>query len=228
MKKFSSDPFIRRGLVGALAALMAAGSILSLYADTNWGENTSPLTLSVIATNTPSAKPDATNDWDDSSKGVHKHVSMDFQTDSALDDLIPIVGIAATFGTPILIVFFVCYFKYRRRRENVALAQEYLNKGLPVPPQLLDDGQAYFKESVSTVSPSRCQSDLRRGFKLAFIGLGITAAFYFAEPHSTTWAWGLIPLIMGLGYLISSWFESRQQARPDDSRTPPAPPRPPL
>jgi hypothetical protein len=149
--------------------------------------------------------------------------------DTALEALlIPIVAIVATFGTPILIVFFVCYFKYRRRRENLVLAQEFLNKGLPVPPQLLDESQGTVDYSTSPNSPNRCKSDLRRGFKLGFIGLGITLAFYASDPHSTTWAWGLIPLIMGIGYAISGWVEGRQRGPFADTRTTPPIPKNPL
>jgi hypothetical protein len=132
--------------------------------------------------------------------------------------LIPIIAIIATFATPVLIVFFVCYFKFRRRKENLVLAQEYLNKGLPVPPQLLDESQGTVDYSASSDSPNRCKSDVRRGFKLGFIGLGVTLALFVSSPHSTTWAWGLIPLVMGIGYLISGWVESKQRADGFDSR----------
>ncbi len=129
-----------------------------------------------------------------------------------LDNLIPLAGIAGSFGTPILIVFFVCYFNYRRRRENVALAREYLAKGLPVPPELLDPA---LKGSGGWGSKGGgAGNDIRRGFRLTFIGLAVTAAFYVDNPHSTTWGWGLIPTIMGLGFLLSGWFEGRREGRP--------------
>ena len=128
-------------------------------------------------------------------------------------DLIPLAGIVFTFGTPIAIVFFVAYFKYRRRQESMALAREYLNKGLPVPAELLDPSQG---GGYSRSGDRDGCSDLRRGFKLAFIGLGVTLALYIDSPHSTQWGWGLIPLVMGIGYLISGWVDGR--------RAPPPPP----
>jgi hypothetical protein len=128
-----------------------------------------------------------------------------------LDDLIPLAGIVASFGTPILIVFFVCYFSYRRRLENVALARDYLAKGLPVPPELLDPTSSPYSRARPGGGASNC--DTRRGFRLTFIGLAVTAALFIHNPHSTTWGWGLIPTIMGIGFLLSGWSEARRENR---------------
>jgi hypothetical protein len=139
-----------------------------------------------------------------------KHGERSSLTEDLVHDLIPLTGIIATFGMPVLIVFFICYFKYRRRQENLAMAREYLNKGLPVPVELLDPSQAGADYLRSRDSASRTGSDLRRGFRLFFIGLGVTIALYIDSPHSTMWGWGLIPTVMGLGYLISGWVENRR------------------
>jgi hypothetical protein len=137
------------------------------------------------------------------------------------DDLIPLTGILATFGMPVLVVFVVAYFNFRRRRENMALAREYLNKGLPVPQELLDTSRRGVDLSRSMPRGYRC--DLNRGFKLTFIGFGVTLALFITSPHSTHWAWGLIPLVMGIGYLLSAWIEARGEQR-DRPGSPLAPP----
>ena len=227
MKNDLPDNFGRAIRLGLLAVLMTLGSILSLRAEVTVDESPSQASA---ASSTNAAASSTRTAWkdldDDGGSDSHKHTHIEIHTDNALEaDLIPIMGILATFGTPVLIVFFVCYFKYRRRRVNVMLAQEYLNKGLPVPPELLDES---FGASGNNLAPSRsssrCQSDLRRGFQLTFIGLGVTLALALTQSHATTWAWGLIPVIMGLGYLVSGWVESRQRG-PDDPRNPPSPPR---
>jgi hypothetical protein len=155
----------------------------------------------------------------------------DKHQDSVLENLsyvlIPLTGIVATFATPVLIVFFVCYFKYRRRQDTLAMAREYLNKGMPVPPELLDpslgsDDYMGLKSAGLKNFMSRPRSDLRKGFKLAFIGLGVTLAMYLSSPHSTYWAWGLIPMVMGIGFIFSSWAESRiGNSSQDGEMTPP-------
>jgi hypothetical protein len=182
------------------------------------------------------ATKDDTSDADDKAKGHSFNVKIDTDDDkhdssasgaveTFMDDLIPLAGITATFGTPVLIVFFVAYFKFRGRREALALAREYLGKGLPVPPELLDPSQKTFDMGWK-YSGSRSQSDLRRGLRLAFIGLGLTLAFHVSFPHSTMWGWGLIPTIMGVGLILSGWFENRrgQSRPPGPAESPPSPP----
>jgi Domain of unknown function (DUF6249) len=230
--------FVRQLQLGALAALITLASIALLRADATPPKNP-PAPPSTNSTNATNASPvSATtrglsitidDDDDDSSsdakdpkhpKGgeLNGHEILGATLEAVL---IPIVAILATFGTPVLIVFFICYFKYRRRQENLALVREFLNKGLPVPPELLDPARSWGVHSVGKDSLGRSKSDLRRGFSLTFVGLGITLAFYVNDPHSTMWGWGLIPLVMGIGYLISGWFENRQRKSGEDSRTPP-------
>jgi len=165
---------------------------------------------------------DSNDDDDDSSSGHgsgKKHVedrgSLMGTFAEAL--VVPVVAIVATFATPVLIIFFVLYFKYRRRQETLAIVREYLNKGLPVPPQLLEDGGKGYAAGAD--SPKRRKSDLTRGFQLTFIGLGVTLALFVDDPHDTTWGWGLIPMIMGIGYLLSGWVQGRGPDR--DVRLPP-------
>ena len=225
------------------AALVAAA--LSVLLALNLG--TSPSAVAATVTNAPtagatntvaspvvSAAPkttDSDDDDDDSSGGKHSFkFSMNTDHDPAassamsqvIDDLIPLVAIIATFATPILIVFFICYFKYRRRQENLALAREFLSKGLPIPPELLDPSQQGVNVSISRGAADGPNCDLRKGFRLTFIGLALAVAFYVTSPHSTMWGWGLIPMIMGLGFLVSGWVGTRRNSTLDStSPTPP-------
>ena len=144
MKK-QSIPYSLRFIYPAIVAmLMAIAAARPVSGSTVVITDTSAATTNAASSASPSSttKITSTNDADDDDDKGHS-IKMDFSTkhdsdDSILDDIIPLVAIVATFGTPILIVFIVAYFKYRRRRENVALARDYLNKGLPVPPELLD------------------------------------------------------------------------------------------
>ncbi len=160
-----------------------------------------------------------TDDDDDGSGTGRKHhkiiINGDGKTSSFdLEDVvIPIFGITASFGAPVLIVFFICYFRYRRRKEHLATVRDYLNKGVPVPPQLLEEYQTggwstALGGGITDYSSSRAVSDMRRGVRLAFIGLGITLAFFFFFG-GRLWAWGLVPLVIGLGFIVSSYAERR-------------------
>ena len=136
--------------------------------------------------------------------------------------LIPIAGIVACFGTPVLIVLLYFVFRNKRRRENLALAREFLNKGIPVPPQLLDESLKYAQvaSAVASVRPQQ-RSDLRKGIKLVSIGLAVGVVFYVFWPHSTTWAWGLLPVIVGAGFILSGSLENKAGGK--DETLPPSP-----
>jgi hypothetical protein len=221
--------------IAVLAVLLMIGAWQRASADTASSKIPSPAVTTnaspVAATN---AAPQShgititmdTDDDDDSSAkadsgkkhGVHADLGWG---EILVSVVVPIAGIAATFGTPLLIIFFVCYFRYLRRREALATVREYLNKGLPVPPELLDGGGA--AASFSTYPLKRRKSDLTRGFQLTFIGLGITLALLVADPHSSTWGWGLIPMIMGIGYLLSGWVQNRSATK-DEPLPPPGNP----
>ena len=218
----------RLAAVGILLALISVAPALAATV-TNAAPAVSPATNALSTPSVPSA-PAKSDDEDGSAHSFKLNINTDHDdkqeslTAQFLDNLIPLAGIAGAFGTPILIVFFVCYFNYRRRRENVALAREYLEKGLPVPPELLDPAQraAYDRAKGGN------SHDLRRGFRLTFIGLAVIAALYVDNPHTTTWGWGLIPTIMGIGFLLSGWYEERRAGQapyPVDKQLPPGDPR---
>jgi hypothetical protein len=148
-----------------------------------------------------------------------------------MEDIIPLWGILASFGMPVLVVFIVFYFRHRRRQDNLMLAREFLNKGLPVPPQLLDSSSGSYSREPS-LPPSQAaalaQYDERKGIKYIFVGLGIIIAFHFYNSHATYWAWGVIPLVIGCGYLVSGRL-ARQREREEAAfrSTQPVPPTPP-
>jgi hypothetical protein len=110
--------------------------------------------------------------------------------------VIAIAGIVASFGLPLLLVGLVLYYRHRKDRlvhETIARLAE---KGLPVPPELLQPR-------------SRAQAGLRAG--LVLIAMGLALAIFF-------WGWGpgpaigLIPGLMGLALLIAWKIENRSQA----------------
>jgi hypothetical protein len=178
--------------------------------------NSPPPATTVGVTNQPAAKAPSTDEDDSSSdeNGKHSSAKLEFHTDpgdSWIVDLIPLAGIAATFGTPVLIICALLYFKYRRRQENLAMVREFLSKGQPVPPELLVDSSNWKYAYGASQLQGSARCDLNRGFKLTFIGLGIMAALFVSEPHSTNWGWGLIPMVMGIGYLLSAWVQRRDQ-----------------
>jgi len=82
----------------------------------------------------------------------------------------------------------------RKRLQQTRLLHEtiraMIDKGQPIPPELLQPP-----------APRRPRSDLRRG--LVFLGIGIGLTVWLALEGGTKWPLGLIPLLMGVAFLVT-------------------------
>ena len=112
--------------------------------------------------------------------------------------LIPIVGMLVSFGLPLLLVAVILYYKHRKQRMAHDTIVRLAEKGLPVPPELL--------EPPLPRRPS--SSGLRGG--LVLVGLGIALSIFLAEV-SGPWSIGLIPGLMGVALLIAWKIETRDK-----------------
>jgi len=121
----------------------------------------------------------------------------------------PIVVTGIVFGFSALMIAIVGFTRHRNQRlrhETIRLA---LEKGQPLPPDLLD------------ARPRRDPAfrDLRRGLVLLAVGLGI-GLFLFVSPPTggpeRTWAVGFVPGLMGVSFLAAHWLAQRRDgaARP--------------
>ena len=108
---------------------------------------------------------------------------------------IPIVGIifSAIFGTPVLIVAAIMFFSYLKSRSLHRTVRQMVEKGQEVPAALF----------VSPPPAVRARSDVRRGVVLIMIGIGIMIFFGAVnEWEGGSWAIGVIPFLIGAGYLL--------------------------
>jgi len=128
------------------------------------------------------------------------------------DFAIPIVAIVfmSIFGAPVLIVAVIMYFGFSRNRMMHRTIRMMAEKGQPIPPALL-----------SPPTPAiRQRSDMRRGVVLCMVGLGLMLFFGAVnEWEGGSWAIGVIPFVIGLGYLLVWKLEGKK----DISSPPPAP-----
>ncbi len=113
---------------------------------------------------------------------------MDFGT-----SLIAIVATVAGMGVPVAIVAMVLWYKSRKMRMQHETALRLAEKGQSVPPELF-------------LSREEPYSDLRRGVVLAAVGVALCIAL---NQLGVAWTIGLIPLFMGLGYMLVWKLESR-------------------
>ncbi|HXE76992.1 MAG TPA: DUF6249 domain-containing protein [Rhodanobacter sp.] len=109
--------------------------------------------------------------------------------------------------TPVLIVLIVLRYRYQQARARYGLLLQLADKGVALPPQLL-------------VEPSAVYSERRRALVLISGGLGLMATLLAMPGHfdngygvSSLWGLGLLPLMTGLGYLVSWWLNRRGDVR---------------
>lgn len=126
--------------------------------------------------------------------------------------VIPLVGIVflTIFGAPVLIVMVIgitALIGSRMRQRTIRMMVE---KGQPVPAELL----------APEVRSVRRRSDVRRGVVWTMVGLGLMVWLAAVNDwEGGAWSFGLIPFLIGLGYLIVWKLENKKDIPPP----PPAP-----
>jgi Domain of unknown function (DUF6249) len=125
---------------------------------------------------------------------------------------IPIVAIVflSIFGAPVMIVIVIGIFALIGNRMRQRTIRMMVEKGQPVPAELL----------APEVRRVRRRSDVRRGVVWAMVGLGMMIFFGAVNDwEGGAWSFGLIPFLIGLGYLIVWKLENKKDIPPP----PPAP-----
>jgi Domain of unknown function (DUF6249) len=183
-------------------------------------------TTSVAPVISPSATVSITSDSDEDidnaiEKKIKKHLNFNFDGDhhhDASDDVpwiaIPIVFIVflAIFGTPVMIVALIMYFSFSKSRAMHRTVRMMVEKGQPVPEALLNPPPVI-----------RQRSDLRRGVVLLMVGTGLMIFFGACNDwEGGAWSLGIIPFLIGAGYLLVWRLDFRR-----GESLPPSPPPPP-
>ena len=106
---------------------------------------------------------------------------------------VAVAGIVAGFGLPLLLVAVVLYYRHRRQRMIHDTIARLAEKGLPVPPDLLEPR-------------GRAQAGLRAGLVLVALGVALAIVFWNRGPG---WTIGLIPGLMGAALLLAWKIENR-------------------
>jgi len=121
--------------------------------------------------------------------------------------VVPVAGcimIAAIVITPF-------WFKARERRELHSTLRAAIEKGQPVPPEVIEA----MTRAVKT-PPTRLR-DLRTGVIWLAIGLGIAGATYFGDFHSDHdfegFGFACIPAVIGLAFIVLSFFNPNKDPR---------------
>jgi hypothetical protein len=152
-------------------------------------------------------------------KGLHFGIGDDEDTigpkihhtgnDDVPEAVIPLVAIIfmTIFGAPVLIVAVIMYFGFSRNRMMHKTVRMMVEKGQPVPPALL----------APPVPAQRQRSDMRRGVVLVMVGLGLMLFFGAVNNwEGGVWALGVIPFLIGAGYLMVWKLEGGQKPKADN------------
>ena len=126
--------------------------------------------------------------------------------------VIPLVGIVflSIFGAPVLIVIMIGVFALLVSRSRQRTIRMLVEKGQPVPAELL----------APATRAVRQRSDARRGVVWTMVGLGVMVWLGAVNDwEGGAWSFGLIPFLIGLGYLIVWKLENKKDIPPP----PPAP-----
>jgi hypothetical protein len=117
---------------------------------------------------------------------------------------IPIVGIVFTtlFGAPVLIVAVIMFMNYLKTRSLHRTVRTMVEKGQPVPAALF------------LPAAQRVRSDLRRGVVLITVGLGVGICLAALDPGDASWSLGVIPFLIGVGYLLVWKLEGKKDIPP--------------
>lgn len=135
-----------------------------------------------------------------------------------MEDFVPIFAIFAVFGTITAIIVGPTYFKSRERREMQATVRAAIDKGQPLPPEVID---ALSTEATKNI-PSRTR-DIRRGIIWLAVGIGMAAFSLINDLRGFGDDWsdgpnfdgGLlgmaaIPITIGLAFIVLSFFNKNK------------------
>jgi hypothetical protein len=122
----------------------------------------------------------------------------------AAGTLVPIVGACGLFTTIILVVLIPVFLDFRRNRLLHETLRAMVEKGMEIPAAML----------APQTKQTKSKSDLRTGVIAVSAGLGITLFFLALNgiEDNNLWGIGLIPLIIGIGYIVVWKMESKKGA----------------
>ena len=104
----------------------------------------------------------------------------------------------------VLIVAAIMFFSYLKSRSLHRTVREMVEKGQEVPAALFAPPAAI-----------RTRSDLRRGVVLMMVGIGLMGFFGAVNDwDGGAWSLGLIPFLIGAGYLLVWKLEARRDKVP--------------
>jgi hypothetical protein len=130
-----------------------------------------------------------------------------------MEDLIPLVAVSMPFLMIIAIVVVPAWLKSRERREMQATLRTAIDRGQPLPPEIVDAMTKNVKVAPTSLS------DMRTGIIWIAVGLGIAVLGFMigyeeAEAFHPMVGIAAIPVIIGAAYVALSFFNPNKAQQP--------------
>jgi hypothetical protein len=146
-----------------------------------------------------------TIDGNDGEESGHISHSSDGEDIPAMVVPIVLISVLGVFGAPVLVVGLIMYFGFSRNRMMHKTIRMMVEKGQEVPAALL----------AAPPPAVRQRSDMRRGVVLVMVGIGLMLFFAAVNDwEGGSWAIGVIPFVIGLGYLLVWKLEGKKDNPP--------------
>ncbi|MEK7685371.1 MAG: DUF6249 domain-containing protein [Verrucomicrobiota bacterium] len=115
------------------------------------------------------------------------------------------------FGCPVAIVGLVAYFRARKQKQLHETLRAMIEKGVPIPPELLRSPTPAGDASEAERDDPR--TALRQGLFLVALGVGICV--WLLIESSDSWGLGFIPFLIGVSFLAEWRLEKRNPSKPE-------------
>lgn len=151
------------------------------------------------------------DDWDSDDpveKGVGKMLENIFSDSAVVPGMvIAIIAIVIIFLlAPLLIIIAIFYFVNKNRKEKMKLAQMAMEKGQPIPDELLNN------------VPDEVSDEYQKGMRQCFVGVGLMIFLYFAAG-TIGFGIGALVFCIGLGKVLAAKSVGKRTPNNNDDLT---------
>lgn len=151
------------------------------------------------------------DDWDSDDpveKGVGKMLENIFSDSAVVPGMvIAIIAIVIIFLlAPLLVIIAIFYFVNKNRKEKMKLAQMAMEKGQPIPDELLNN------------VPDEVSDEYQKGMRQCFVGVGLMIFLYFAAG-TIGFGIGALVFCIGLGKVLAAKSVGKRTPNNNDDLT---------
>jgi len=196
MKQFIHYTKLLAPMVGALCLTLA------IAAQADQTDATNPVTIERTAQTVAPAAPVAPQ-MDDTLPRMtpDQMVALEKARHESHFDWVAILVPASFFASVVVIIALLVGIRLKKTKILHETIRSMIEKGQPIPPELLRP----------QAPPEAPRSDLRRGLVLIGVGLGVAGMAW--GSHFFSWTIGLIPLLIGVAFLITWKLESNKNGK---------------